>query len=139
MTLEEIENINKTEQEFINDIQRTLSDKDSTIYDLQKKIGSFEDYKNSAGLMVALRNAEDKKQFKSENYKDIIKHDIAKKNITQLKNEYGITNASELSYLIKELESERNNLYKHFTELQKNRIKKKEKEQEKDKKHHRRM
>ena len=34
MTLEEIENSNKAEQEFINDIQKTLDNKDSIIYDL---------------------------------------------------------------------------------------------------------
>lgn len=133
MTLEEIANLNKTEEEFTNDIQKTLSEKDSTIYDLQKKKGSFETYRNSASLMVALKNADDKKQFKSDNYKDIIRHDVAKKNITQLKNDYGIESESELSSLIEELEDERNRIYRHFTELQRNQTKEKEKEQKKEK------
>lgn len=132
MTLEEIEYVTKSEEEFIEGIESSLADKDNLINDLLKKSGSFEIYKNSASLMVALKNSENPKKFKSENYKDIIKHDIAKKHITELRNDYGIESESELSSFINDLTTERNNVFSSYTALQREREKKQEKVKSKE-------
>ena len=137
MTLEEIENLNKTEHEFISDLQISLDDKDSMIYDLQNKTGSFEVYKNSASLMISLKKAKNKMEFKSKNYKEIIKHDVAKKNITQLKDDFGIESESELTSFINELKKDRDKIYKNYTKLQKDHMKEKQKKHKKYKKQRR--
>lgn len=139
MTLEEIEGIDKSEKEFMNDLENKLDKKDSKIKDLERMVGSFQDYKDSTGLMIALKNAEDKQEFKSKNFKEIMKHDIAKKNITKLKNTYAIESESELVSLLDELKSERRSLYTHVTTLQREQDKEHEKDQrqEKDKKQRR--
>ncbi|MFL2096494.1 hypothetical protein [Marinilactibacillus psychrotolerans] len=92
------------------------------IYDLQNKTGSFEVYKNSASLMISLKKAKNKMEFKSKNYKEIIKHDVAKKNITQLKDDFGIESESELTSFINELKKDRDKIYKNYTKLQINRL-----------------
>ena len=139
MTLEEIENIDKTEKEFMKDLEDTITSRDSKIKDLEKMVGCFEDYKNSTSLMIDLKNAEDKEKFKSQNFKKIIKHDVAKKNITKLKNTYGIKSESELLSFIEELRNERSMIYENVTSLQREQDKEHEKDQrqEKDKKQRR--
>lgn len=81
--------------------------------------------------MVALKNSKNKREFKSKNYKEIIKHDIAKKNITELKNKYGIHDLEGLYSLKNKLEEERNIIYSQYTEMQRDRQKEREKEIEK--------
>ena len=131
LSLDEIEDIKKSEEEFTLDIAKKIEEKDNLISDLQKKEGAFQDYKDSAGLMVALKNSKNKREFKSKNYKEIIKHDIAKKNITELKNKYGIHDLEGLYSLKNKLEEERNIIYSQYTEMQRDRQKEREKEIEK--------
>lgn len=122
-TLEEIEEMQSTEKEFIKNVENTLLDKDSLIYDLEKKVNAFQDYKDSASVMVALKNAEDKREFKSKNFKAIMKHDVAKKNITILKNKYNIRNENDFNKVYKDNKAERDQIYNKYSEIIKERNK----------------
>lgn len=76
-------------------------------------------------------------EFKSKNYKEIIKHDVAKKNITQLKDDFGIESESELTSFINELKKDRDRIYKNYTKLQKDHMKEKQQKHKKNKKQRR--
>ena len=90
-------------------------------------------------LEEIVKISHDKEKFKSQNFKKIIKHDVAKKNITKLKNTYGIKSESELLSFIEELRNERSMIYENVTSLQREQDKEHEKDQrqEKDKKQRR--
>lgn len=136
-TLEEIENIQKTEEEFMRDVANDLNKKDETIKELSKKINCFKDYKESAGLIADYKKATNKKEFKKNNYPAFKRYDNAKKDIYLLKKHYEVTNEDDLTSLIDNVKDDRNELYKQITKLQKDKQTelqdKKEKESEKKK------
>ena len=120
ISLEEIEEMEKREEEFLKDIEKTINQKDSMIYDLDKKENAFQDYKDSASLIAEYKKSDNKQKFKRENYQGFKKFDNAKRNIYLLKKDYNITNFKELDEFRKNLLVERNNIYLLSNQLLKN-------------------
>lgn len=125
-SLEEIELIQKSETQFTKDIEVGLQEKDSILYDLEKKIDCFENYKQSAGLILEYKNSDNKKDFKRNNYHGFKKYDTAKKDLYLLKKNYGIDTLEDLLSYKEVTKKERNEVYSKYTTVQR--------EQEKNKK-----
>lgn len=126
LSLKEIGDIKKSEEEFTKDIDNNIAEKDSIIYDLERKEGAFQDYKDSASLIADYKKADNKKEFKSNHYQEFKKFDNAKRNMYLLRKEYSIDNINDLISFKEKLKEERDTIYSQYTKLQK------EKEKERD-------
>lgn len=126
LSLDEIGDIKKSEEEFTKNIDNIIDDKDILIRDLERKESAFQDYKDSASLIADYKKAKNKKEFKSNHYQEFKKFDNAKRNINLLKRDYAIDNIDDLISLKDKLKSERDIIYSQYTKLQQ------EKEREKN-------
>lgn len=133
-SLEEIKNIDKTEREFVKDIENTIQNKDNILYDIEKKAGAYQDYKDSASLIAEYKKSDNKQQFKKENYQGFKKFDNAKKNMNLLRKDYNINSFEELLEYKNIVSQERDRLYSNFTKLQNYKDKTQEQEVTKERK-----
>ena len=129
-TIKEIENIKTSEEEFNKDVENNLMKRDDVLHDLDKKSGAFEEFKDSANLISKYKESDNKTKFKKANYSGFKKFDNAKKDIYLLKKNYGINNLDELLDYKSNVEKERNQLYRHFTKIQTEKVKEKNIEKE---------
>ena len=118
-SLEEIEEIQKTEAEFTQLIENNLQEKDEILHDLVRKERAFSDYQASAGLIANYKAATNKQEFKNNHYQEFKKFDNAKKDLNHLKKQYGIYTFEDLQEYKESILKDRSMLYKHFTEMQK--------------------
>ena len=117
-SLEEIEQIQKTEAEFTQFIENKVQDKDEILYDLARREQAFSDYKASAGLIADYKAATNKQAFKSNHYQEFKTFDNAKKDLNYLKKQYSIYSNDDLKAYKATLLKDRDQLYKHFTAIQ---------------------
>lgn len=117
-SLEEIEQIQKTEAEFTQFIENKVQDKDEILYDLARREQAFSDYKASAGLIADYKEAANKQAFKSDHYQEFKTFDNAKKDLNYLKKQYSIYSYDDLLAYKASLLKDRDQLYKHFTSIQ---------------------
>lgn len=120
-TIEEIQEIQHTEEGFNNHLENKVQEKDDIIFDLIKRSNAFEDYSDSASLISEYKKSDNKQEFKSENYDQFKKFDNAKKDIYVLRNKYNIFKSDDLMKFKNSLERERNLLYQQYTKLHKER------------------
>ncbi len=123
--LEEIKEIQKTEEEFLKNIEKTLEEKDNMLHELNKMESAFQDYEDSAPLIAEYKRSKDKRKFKRENYQGFKKFDMAKRDMYLLKKNYGIKYSAELILLKEDLTEERNKIYLAANKILKNREKEK--------------
>lgn len=128
VSLEEIEEMQRTEESFLKDIEKTLNEKDSILYDLEKMESAFQDYKDSASMIAEYKKSDNKKEFKRKNYQGFKKFDNAKRNMYLLKRDYGINSFSDLEKFKEKLLEERNEVYFTANKILRNINKEKEKE-----------
>ena len=118
-SLEEIEDIQKTEAEFVQFIENNLQEKDEILHDLERKAHAFSDYQASARLIADYKAATNKQEFKSDHYQEFKIFDNAKKDLNYLKKQYSIYTIEDLQVYKGSVLKDRSMLYKHFTEMQK--------------------
>lgn len=117
-SLEEIEEIQKTESEFVQFIENNLQEKDEILHDLKHKEHAFSDYQASARLIADYKAATNKQEFKSDHYQEFKTFDNAKKDLNHLKKQYSIYTFEELQVYKESILKDRSMLYKHFTAIQ---------------------
>lgn len=117
-SLEEIEQIQKTEAEFTQFIENKVQDKDDILYDLERREQAFSDYKASAGLIADYKASANKQEFKSDHYQEFKTFDNAKKDLNYLKKQYSIYSNDDLQAYKEIVLKDRITLYKHVTEMQ---------------------
>lgn len=118
-SLEEIEEIQKTEAEFTQLIENNLQEKDEILHDLERTKHAFSDYQASACLIADYKTTTNKQDFKSEHYQEFKRYDNAKKDLNHLKKQYSIYTFEDLQVYKESVLKDRSMLYKHFTEMQK--------------------
>lgn len=118
-SLEEIEEIQKTEAEFTQLIENNLQEKDEILHDLERTNHAFSDYQASACLIADYKTTTNKQDFKSEHYQEFKRYDNAKKDLNHLEKQYSIYTFEDLQVYKESVLKDRSILYKHFTEMQK--------------------
>ena len=121
ISLKDVEMNYKVSTAVKEELKNQLETLDSKIYDLERNKNSFQVYKESYSLINDYKNAEDKLQFKSDNYSNFKKYDIARKSIYYLKKEYQIESESDFNSYLNNLKNVRNDLYS-TSQLSKERI-----------------
>ena len=113
-SLSDLQEIETNSNNLIDVFERKLSACDDEIYKLNKMINCFTVYQDSHSLILDYKAAEDKQQFKKDNYSMFKRFDTAKRDINVLK-KMDITDLEGLKYKISMLERERNILYGSLT------------------------
>ena len=111
VTLKELNEVELKKENLIENFEKQLTVIDEEIFKLEKMTDCYSVYKNSYSLIQAYKSAEDKSEFKQENYAQFKKYDTAKRDINQLKKHYGITDEPSLHYKVSLMKKERNILY----------------------------
>ncbi|NLM67071.1 MAG: hypothetical protein GX180_07850, partial [Enterococcus sp.] len=100
-------------------IENNLQEKDEILHDLERTKHAFSDYQASACLIADYKTTTNKQDFKSEHYQEFKRYDNAKKDLNHLKKQYSIYTFEDLQVYKESVLKDRSMLYKHFTEMQK--------------------
>ena len=114
MTLAQLDEVKNNAESFIDTFTKQLNKIDDEIYTLEKMAGSFDEYKQSYGVMYtykATNDDEEKRKIKKEHHQLFRRYDIVKRNIKILQNFYNINDEAELQSKLSLLKSDRNLLY----------------------------
>ena len=114
MTLEQLDEVKNNAESFIDTFTKQLNKIDDEIYTLEKMAGSFDEYKQSYGVMYkykATNDDEERRKIKQEHNQIFRRYDIVKRNIKILRNFYNINDEAELQSKLSLLKSDRNLLY----------------------------
>jgi len=114
MTLEQLDEVKNNAESFIDAFTKQLNKIDDEIYTLEKMAGSFDEYKQSYGVMYkykATNDDEERRKIKQEHNQIFRRYDIVKRNIKILRNFYNINDEAELQSKLSLLKSDRNLLY----------------------------
>lgn len=111
MSLEELNEVEIKKENLIENFEKQLTSIDDEMFKLEKMKECFSVYKNSHPLILAYKKANDKSEFKQDNYYEFKQYDTAKRNINFLKKHYGISDEPSLHYKLSMMTKERNLLY----------------------------
>ena len=111
ITLQELNEIEIEKDNLIGNFEKQLEIIDNEIFKLEKMMDCFDVYKSSYSLIQEYKNADDKTEFKEENYSKFKQYDTAKRNMNYLKKHYDVTDKPGLNYKLSLMIEERNLLY----------------------------
>lgn len=130
VTLQKLNEIEIKHENLIANFEKQLESIDNEIFKIEKMKYCFDVYKNSYNLIKDYKNAQNKTQFKQDNYSKFKEYDTAKYNMNYLKKHYHINDAAELNYKLSLMKEERNLLYSSLSSGENNERKKELERQE---------
>ena len=85
MSIDEIENIAQTEEQFYKNLEKSISDKNHKINELEKRKNAFDVYKKYAWMIREYKESDNPEEFKREHVDKFMEWDIAKFDMRKLK------------------------------------------------------
>lgn len=119
MSMEDIEKITLTEEEFYKSLEKSHSDITHKIDELEKRRDAFDVYKKYAWMIRDYKESDNPNEFKRAHFKQFKEWDKAKLDMRKLKEKYGITSKEKLEDYLRGLKidlSENYSLYSHKNE-----------------------
>lgn len=116
MSMEDIEKITLTEEEFYKSLEKSHSDITHKIDELEKRRDAFDVYKKYAWMIRDYKVSDNPNEFKRAHFKQFKAWDKAKLDMRKLKEKYGLTSKEKLEDYLRGLKidlSENYSLYSH--------------------------
>lgn len=126
MSIDEIENIAQTEEQFYKNLEKSISDKNHKINELEKRKNAFDVYKKYAWMIREYKASDNPEEFKREHVDKFMEWDIAKFDMRKLKEQYGMTSKDDLEDYLMILKNDRRENYKLYSHMTESDAKKKE-------------
>lgn len=117
MSIEEIEQLTLTEEQFYKNLEESISDKNRMVYELEKRKDAFDVYKKYAWMIRDYKASENPHEFKRAHFKEFMEWDMAKLDMRKLKEQYGITSKEELEDYLRTVKNDRTENYKLYSHL----------------------
>lgn len=131
-TLAEVFENKENYYNFYSESNRQIDSMDNILNELQSRSDCFSQYSKSFTLINEYKKSKDKSQFKKEHFKEFKVFDKAKRDMTYLKEKYGIETIDDFNLFKERSKKERNHLYQNITKQQREIEREKQRTKDKD-------